>query len=191
MSTLRKLSPGAIASGGFLGAASVFVALFGSVYYMFSRYGQAAVTLDSPSPYLSAPDSAAVWIAIWATLSIASGFVTARLAGHDELLNVALACVLFLPLDLCVMTWWGGSTWHFRASLLTPIPALLGALIAGADVLLRELSYPAVVDASDRQMEGDAVLASLNITRERWEEKTPQVREMFQELLSIFDVQAS
>jgi hypothetical protein len=47
------------------------------------------------------------------------------------------------------------------------------------------------VDASDRQLEGDAVLASLNITRERWEEKTPQVRESFQELLSIFDVQAA
>jgi HD-like signal output (HDOD) protein len=72
-----------------------------------------------------------------------------------------------------------------------PSPGSLGALIAGADVLLRELSYPAVVDASDRQLEGDAVLASLNITRERWEEKTPQVRESFQELLSIFDVQAA
>ena len=33
--------------------------------------------------------------------------------------------------------------------------------IAGADVLVRELSYPTVVDADDQQLEGDAVLAAL------------------------------
>ena len=72
-----------------------------------------------------------------------------------------------------------------------PSPGSLGALIAGADVLVRELSYPTVVDADDQQLEGDAVLAALNITRERWEERTASVRESFSELLSIFDVQAA
>ena len=72
-----------------------------------------------------------------------------------------------------------------------PSPGSLGALIAGSDVLLRELSYPSVVDAADQQLEGDAVLAGLNITRERWEERTSTVRESFSELLSIFDVQAA
>jgi HD-like signal output (HDOD) protein len=72
-----------------------------------------------------------------------------------------------------------------------PSPGSLGALIAGSDVLLRELSYPAVVDAADQQLEGDGVLAALNITRERWEERTSSVRESFSELLSIFDVQAA
>ena len=57
-------------------------------------------------------------------------------------------------------------------------------------MLLRELSYPAVVDAADQQLEGDEVLATLNTTRERWEERTSSVRESFSELLSIFDVQA-
>ena len=71
-----------------------------------------------------------------------------------------------------------------------PSPGALGGLIAGADLLVRELTYPAVVDESDRQMEGDAALADLNITRERWEEKTANVRESFSELLSIFDVEA-
>jgi HD-like signal output (HDOD) protein len=71
-----------------------------------------------------------------------------------------------------------------------PSPGSLGGLIAGADLLVRELTYPAVVDESDRQMEGDAALADLNITRERWEEKTANVRESFSELLSIFDVEA-
>jgi HD-like signal output (HDOD) protein len=41
-----------------------------------------------------------------------------------------------------------------------PSPGSLGALIAGSDVLLRELSYPTVVDAADQQLEGDAVLAA-------------------------------
>ena len=72
-----------------------------------------------------------------------------------------------------------------------PSPGSLGALIAGSDVLLRELSYPTVVDETDQQLEGDAVLATLNITRERWEERTSSVRESFSELLSIFDVQAA
>jgi HD-like signal output (HDOD) protein len=72
-----------------------------------------------------------------------------------------------------------------------PSPGSLGALIAGSDVLLRELSYPAMVDAADQQFEGDGVLAALNLTRERWEERTATVRESFSELLSIFDVQAS
>jgi hypothetical protein len=67
-----------------------------------------------------------------------------------------------------------------------PSPGSLGALIAGADVLVRELSYPAVVDAADQQLEGDTVLVALNITRERWEERTSSVRESFSELLSIF-----
>jgi HD-like signal output (HDOD) protein len=71
-----------------------------------------------------------------------------------------------------------------------PSPATLGALIAAADVLLRELTYPSVVDASDMQVEGDAALAALNITRERWDERTAMVRDQFSELLSIFDVQA-
>ena len=70
-----------------------------------------------------------------------------------------------------------------------PSPGSLGALIAGSDVLLRELSYPAMVDAADQQFEGDGVLAALNLTRERWEERTAAVREAFSELLSIFDVQ--
>jgi hypothetical protein len=34
------------------------------------------------------------------------------------------------------------------------------------------------------------VLAALNITRERWDERAATVRESFSELLSIFDVQA-
>ena len=72
-----------------------------------------------------------------------------------------------------------------------PSPGSLGALIAGSDVLLRELSYPSVVDSSDQQLEGDTVLAALNITRERWDERASAVRESFSELLSIFDVQAS
>jgi len=71
-----------------------------------------------------------------------------------------------------------------------PSPGTLGALIAGADVLMRELSYPAIVDTSDRQMEGDAALAALNISRERWDERSPAIREQFSELLSIFDVQS-
>jgi HD-like signal output (HDOD) protein len=71
-----------------------------------------------------------------------------------------------------------------------PSPGSLGALIAGSDVLLRELSYPSVVDAADQQLEGDTVLAALKITRERWEERTSTVRDSFSELLSIFDVQA-
>jgi HD-like signal output (HDOD) protein len=70
-----------------------------------------------------------------------------------------------------------------------PSPGSLGALIAGADVLVRELSYPTVVDAADQQLEGDTVLVALNITRERWDERTSSVRESFSELLSIFDVQ--
>jgi hypothetical protein len=73
----------------------------------------------------------------------------------------------------------------------TPAPGSLGALIATADILVRELSYPTIVDAADRQVEGDAALMSFGITRERWEERTAAVREQFQELLSIFDVQAS
>jgi len=72
-----------------------------------------------------------------------------------------------------------------------PSPGSLGALINGSDVLLRELSYPTVVDETDQQLEGDTVLAALNITRERWEERTATVRESFSELLSIFDVQAN
>jgi HD-like signal output (HDOD) protein len=72
-----------------------------------------------------------------------------------------------------------------------PSPGSLGSLIAGSDVLLRELSYPSVVDSSDQQLEGDTVLAALNITRERWDERASAVREAFSELLSIFDVQAS
>ena len=71
-----------------------------------------------------------------------------------------------------------------------PAPGSLGALIAAADVLVRELSYPAVVDESDSQIEGDTVLATLGTSRERWEERVAAVREQFQELLSIFDVQA-
>ncbi len=67
-----------------------------------------------------------------------------------------------------------------------PSPGSLGALIAGADVLVRELSYPAVVAAVDQQLEGDTVLVALNISRERWEERTSSVRESFSELLSIF-----
>jgi hypothetical protein len=67
-----------------------------------------------------------------------------------------------------------------------PSPGSLGALIAGADALVRELSYPAVVDAADQQLEGDGVLATFNVTRERWEEQTSSVRESFSELLSIF-----
>jgi HD-like signal output (HDOD) protein len=73
----------------------------------------------------------------------------------------------------------------------TPAPGSLGALIATADILVRELSYPTIVDAADRQVEGDAALMSFGISRERWEERTAAVREQFQELLSIFDVQAS
>jgi HD-like signal output (HDOD) protein len=72
-----------------------------------------------------------------------------------------------------------------------PSPGSLCALIEAADVLVRELSYPAVVDSTDRQMEGDTALAAFGITRERWEERTTTVREQFQELLSIFDVQAA
>ena len=72
-----------------------------------------------------------------------------------------------------------------------PSPGSLGALIAGADVLFRELSYPSVVDASDQQLEGDTVLAAYRISRERWAERTSSVREDFSELLSIFDVQVS
>ncbi len=71
-----------------------------------------------------------------------------------------------------------------------PSPGSLGALVAAADVLVREISYPAVVDATDRQMEGDGVLAALGISRERWDERAATVRDQFQELLSIFDVQA-
>jgi len=40
-------------------------------------------------------------------------------------------------------------------------------------------------------MEGDSILSALNITRERWDERTATVREQFSELLSIFDVQSS
>jgi hypothetical protein len=40
------------------------------------------------------------------------------------------------------------------------------------------------------QVEGDAALTALNITRERWDERTATVRDQFSELLSIFDVQA-
>src|SRR5665811_1390252 len=39
-----------------------------------------------------------------------------------------------------------------------PSPGSLGALIATADILVRELSYPTVVDSADRQLEGDAAL---------------------------------
>jgi len=70
-----------------------------------------------------------------------------------------------------------------------PAPGSLGALVAGSDALMRELTYPAVVDSSDRQIEGDAALQSLGLDRERWEQKVPQVREQFAELLTIFDVQ--
>jgi len=72
-----------------------------------------------------------------------------------------------------------------------PTPGSLGALVACADVLVHELGYATVVDASDRQIEGDGALSDLNITRERWEEKTASVRDSFAELLSIFDVQAA
>jgi HD-like signal output (HDOD) protein len=72
-----------------------------------------------------------------------------------------------------------------------PSPGSLGALIAGSDVLLHELSYPSVVDSADQQLEGDTVLAALNITRERWDERAATIRESFSELLSTFDVQAS
>jgi HD-like signal output (HDOD) protein len=71
-----------------------------------------------------------------------------------------------------------------------PSPGTLGALIWGSDILMRELTYPAVVDASDRQIAGDAALLALNLDRERWEQRTPAIREQFSELLSIFDVQA-
>jgi HD-like signal output (HDOD) protein len=72
-----------------------------------------------------------------------------------------------------------------------PSPGSLGALIATADILVRELSYPTVVDSADRQLEGDAALMAFGVTREHWEERTTTVREQFQELLSIFDVRAS
>jgi len=56
-----------------------------------------------------------------------------------------------------------------------------------------EVPYPnvpkAVVDATDRQMEGDSALNALGISRERWDERAATVRDQFQELLSIFDVQ--
>jgi HD-like signal output (HDOD) protein len=72
-----------------------------------------------------------------------------------------------------------------------PSPGSLGALIAGADVLFRELSYPSVIDEADQQIAGDTILAAYRISRERWAERTPSVREDFTELLSIFDVHAS
>jgi HD-like signal output (HDOD) protein len=70
-----------------------------------------------------------------------------------------------------------------------PAPGGLGALIAGSDALMRELSYPAVVDSSDRQIEGDSALLALGLDRDRWEPMVPGVRDGFAELLTIFDVQ--
>ncbi len=73
----------------------------------------------------------------------------------------------------------------------TPTPGSLGALIAAADVLVREISYPTVVDTCDRIVEGDGALAAFNVSRERWDERLPIVRVHFEELLSIFDAQAA
>jgi HD-like signal output (HDOD) protein len=72
-----------------------------------------------------------------------------------------------------------------------PSPGSLAALISTADVLVRELSYPTMVDSADRELEGDTALLALGVTRERWEERTPAIRDQFEELLSIFDVRAA
>ncbi len=76
------------------------------------------------------------------------------------------------------------SAFHALLDHHVPNSGSLGALVGGADVLLRELSYPAVVDASDRQSEGDGVLSALNISRERWDERASSIGESFSELLS-------
>ncbi len=68
-----------------------------------------------------------------------------------------------------------------------PSRELVG-IVASADILIRDFASHQPELASEARQAANDALATLGLTRERWEEQLPAIRDQIAELMSVFDL---